>query len=1452
MGEGLGDPMSKALKIAGAIVGVVAIVASGGLGAGIAAAVTSAIGVGASTLTLISAGLAIGSSLLAPRAKAPTASPAATGRLFASIELRTPRKIVFGRTALATDVRDQEYTDGQSWLHRFVLLASHKVHAVEEIWFDDKLAWTAAGGVQGEFSGYLTVTPVLEGSAANAINISSRMGATRRYTGLAYLHLRYKLTGSAKNTDSPFAQSIPTRMTVIGKAAPVYDPRLDSTVGGSGSQRANDQSTWAWNDDAARNPALQTLWYLLGWRIQNPSTGQWKLVVGKGIPPERIDIDSFITAANLCDEQVARAAGGTEPRYRSDGIFSEGDDPSLVLDNLKAAMNADLDDVDGKLRITVLHNDLGAPQIGLTADDVLDSFKWTQTPPLTDSFNVIRGSYTDPSTSSLYQQVDYPEVRIDSPDGIDRVQTVNLPMVQSASQAQRLVKQRLQRALYGGMFEAVFQVTAWRYRKGDVVPLTFPALGWSNKLFRVVSMTVQVDGTVPMTLREEHPDIYLWDGSDAPAVQGAAPTTYNHLTNPIIVAVEGALTSAELAQGQAETALDAVKDTSGNVVPVRDQIAAAQQALEQSIAQAQEDIAAAELAAESAQATAQAIESSVVGLVTTTIPALTQRITSAEGTITSQGTTLTTYDTRITNVTNQASTTAGSLALLTQTVQAGNPNLLPNGGFENGLANWALTPGNYAGAWGVTSSAAVYGRHAFAFATANNQTLFLSSDPIPVSAGLQYAASARMRVRGTTGRVVMDVLWFDANHQLIPPPNSSMIGGKLNAPTEFGAVSRAGSSAVTGTAPAGAAWARIRLIGENLSSGDQLAFQQVKFEIGSAPTAYSSEASIQQAFTVISTATEQVAQLGTTVGTQGSTITRIDSATTTLQGDMALVQTRLVAGSPNLLGNGGFEDGLRAWVPEIGAWGTISGNVWGNYAYWDGVAAQTTGERAVVLSHAPVLFDPGQEFTFTVDANAYNTANTAYCRLEVHFYADQAMTQQVGPAYGGNAITQPQFGHPPGQDRKRLAVSGVAPSYPQALWARCRIIFGNMTPIGGCGAAVRQTKFERSPAPTAYSNETSLRQSYQAISTLDGQRASMQTELNTAGTNITNLQSATSTLQGDVATVTQRLVAGSPNLLPNGGFENGMTSWRAITGSWINNVPLNDSWGAYVYWTGSGATTDGERYVILDSLPFPMEGNAPYVLSADANVWNTQGNAYCRLEALFYSDAAGTVQIGQHWGPNVTQPSFWSNPGVNRQNLALFGITPNGTQRCVVRLVGMGMYNGSNSGTAFRQVKFERGQRLTPYSSEASIHQTAQALSTATQQLSQLSQTVSTQGATVTQTATALTQLEGRVGGVESQYASLNSTVSSQGVTISNSATAITTLNGQMSTVFGQWVLDVDVNGRVAGMRLANNGQYSSLTFRSDLVVFENPNGGFRTVYANGGWKTYNAANIPVYEDGIY
>ena len=164
---------------------------------------------------------------------------------------------------------------------------------------------------------------------------------------------------------------------------------------------------------------------------------------------------------------------------------------------------------------------------------MIEAYRWKQTPSLVDGFNIVRGSYTDPRDASLYQMVDYPQVEMDSPDGIDRIDSFDLALVQSPSQAQRLAKQRLQRQQYGGEFQTVWGSRGWRVQKNSVVTQTVSALGWVNKLFRVAEMEHRVDGTCPVILREENEDIYAWDEDESPAVVPADPTVYDFTKNPI-------------------------------------------------------------------------------------------------------------------------------------------------------------------------------------------------------------------------------------------------------------------------------------------------------------------------------------------------------------------------------------------------------------------------------------------------------------------------------------------------------------------------------------------------------------------------------------------------------------------------------------------------------------------------------------------------------------------------------------------------------------------------------------------------------------------------------------------------------------------------------------------------------------------------------------------------------
>ena len=473
----------------------------------------------------------------------PKMPKAQASRLNASFDPQAHRKFVIGETAMNTDIRyyepsgtDQEYFD------YIVATAAHEVESIDQIYFDDELAWTSAG-VQGRYVGYLTVQVRTVGTAANSIPINGGTvwNSNCRLTGCSYVYFRVKRTGNTKKAESPLVNGLPNRITIKGKGAKLYDPRRDSTVtGGSGTERANDQTTWGGGASTNRdNPALQLLWFLLGYKING------KLSVGCGVPPARIDLPSFITAANICDEAIALAAGGTQPRYRTAGVGSDADNRMDIIQLFLTCMNGTLRDSNGRLSVQVMKNDLATPVLEFDDNDILDDFTWNQTSGLDKAINAIHGKYTDPSGNSLYQQVEFPTISITSVDGIERLQTLDLPWVEEGRRAQRIAKQVLQRAQYRGTFSATFSLKALGCEVGDIVYISFEPLGWASKPFRVMSQSIDQTGQVPMALIEENAAIYAWDANEQPLVTATAPTIYDPLNSPYILAISDAEAAAD-------------------------------------------------------------------------------------------------------------------------------------------------------------------------------------------------------------------------------------------------------------------------------------------------------------------------------------------------------------------------------------------------------------------------------------------------------------------------------------------------------------------------------------------------------------------------------------------------------------------------------------------------------------------------------------------------------------------------------------------------------------------------------------------------------------------------------------------------------------------------------------------------------------------------------------------
>lgn len=532
--------MSKVLKIIAGVALIATAVLTGGGSLGF-------LGLAVSKGTLIAMGATLALGGVAEAFMGPSVPKSQLSRLNVSLDPTTPRKAVFGTTAMNLDLRYHEASGtDQEYIDYIIALSAHKVKAISEIWFEEKLAWTAATGVTSTYTGYLEVATILEGSSTNyfTVNTGSRWGSSQRLTGCAQVKIRIKRSGNTKEAESPLLSGMPSRVTIIGDGALLYDPRKDSTVaGGSGTHRANNQATWGTytDPDDTDNPALQLLWWLLGWRVNG------ELSIGCGVPANRIDLPSFITAANICDETVTLATGGTQKRYRTSGTASDGDDRMAVINTFLTCMNGTLRDSNGKLSLTVIKNDLADYVLTFDENDVLDEFEWNQTRGLNDTYSVVRGRFIDPSQNSLYQLVDYPQIEIagGSPDGIERVMTLDLPFVEDGRRAQRIAKQVLQRNQYKGTFSATFTAKAQGCVVGDVVRLTFPALGWSNKLFRVISQEIRFDGQVPLALIEENAAIYAWDNDDSAPVTPNSPTVYDPLNNPLIIAISDAEAAAD-------------------------------------------------------------------------------------------------------------------------------------------------------------------------------------------------------------------------------------------------------------------------------------------------------------------------------------------------------------------------------------------------------------------------------------------------------------------------------------------------------------------------------------------------------------------------------------------------------------------------------------------------------------------------------------------------------------------------------------------------------------------------------------------------------------------------------------------------------------------------------------------------------------------------------------------
>jgi len=297
----------------------------------------------------------------------------------------------------------------------------------------------------------------------------------------------------------------------------LYDPRKDTTVGGSGSHRWATPSTW----EFSQNPQVINYNILRG--IALP-TGD---IYGGEVDAADLPLDNWFAAMNECDVLI-----GDRPQYQAGFEINVGEmSPLEVIEEMNRTSFAQISEFGGVFRVRV-----GAPSaavLGLSDDDFVITQPATFEPffGLASTYNAITGTYVEPN--DVWQGRSAEAIlnsTWEAADGGRRLTLdVGLPAVSSKSQAQQLMTAYIKDQRRFRTHRMALPPTFALLEPLDTVSWTSATNGYTNKIFEVIAVEDRPDTLNQfVTVREREAGDVAWtSGQDVPA-----PTAINGLTRP--------------------------------------------------------------------------------------------------------------------------------------------------------------------------------------------------------------------------------------------------------------------------------------------------------------------------------------------------------------------------------------------------------------------------------------------------------------------------------------------------------------------------------------------------------------------------------------------------------------------------------------------------------------------------------------------------------------------------------------------------------------------------------------------------------------------------------------------------------------------------------------------------------------------------------------------------------
>jgi hypothetical protein len=381
-------------------------------------------------------------------------------------------------------------------------------------------------------------------SVSSILDESTNWGSNHKLSGVAYLAFKFTWNQDAFN-------SLP-EVKVVLKGKKIYDPRLDSTKGGSGSHRQDTASTWTYSN----NSSLVLLDYLRNARY------------GKALPNTAFETnyDSFKSSADLCDTQVTPYSGGTDIDLFQTNIVL--DTEQKLIDNVRELLNpmrAIFTYTQGKYFLII--ENTGSSQLSLNSNNIIGGIKIFGEKK-NSKFNRVIGTFVNPSKEWQEDTITFPPADDSGLPSSDQYATLlaedngtnlegnfTFQGITNPYQAEELCEIILKRSRNALAVEVMVTSEALNLTIGDLVDLTYTTGGFSSKLFRVYGLTINTDSSVSLKLIEHQDNFYTWsEKSEAPTIADTTLPNPNLVQAPVSVTLTDQL--VEYSDGVVITALN--------------------------------------------------------------------------------------------------------------------------------------------------------------------------------------------------------------------------------------------------------------------------------------------------------------------------------------------------------------------------------------------------------------------------------------------------------------------------------------------------------------------------------------------------------------------------------------------------------------------------------------------------------------------------------------------------------------------------------------------------------------------------------------------------------------------------------------------------------------------------------------------------------------------------------